>query len=590
MTKNYIIAGLLSLLVIMGSSFLQLKFFPPPPPQEFQASEQDNVQSQKAVENLSITDSSIPKVETLLQEENVKEETVTIETDLVRVVFTNRGGDIISYELLDHLDKGSPVQMADNITRSNRAFSIAFGDFSTAITNELFTVRRINQNSVGFFKTFSTKSSDNKDINFTLVKQYTFKPTDYLFQLDVIVTGEDDFAGLRFDNSAYTLRTPPQIGPHFDKKKDRYESRTFMSYLNDKKKKQTLNDGQIKSYDSFFEWTGVTGKYFATLVVPPANSVAKVVYSTQVETNDYANAQSMLVRSPISQQKNQDTYYIYMGPKTESSLSKYNNAHDNEWDLSALRLNESIDSTGILSWLEAILKLIMEMFYKIIPNWGVSIILLTILLKIAMYPLTKKSSISTLKMQELQPRMQEIQTKYKGEPEKMNAEMAKLYQETGYNPLSGCLPLIIQFPLIFAMFNLFNNYFEFRGAMFIPDWIPDLSQGDSVYAFESPVNLFFWQISDIRILPVIYVISQLLFGKFTQTSASTQNNPSMKIMMYGMPLFFFFLFYDAPSGLIIYWTVSNILQLVQQVTINKFMHRKKKENQNLAPVVHKKRK
>ncbi|MGL4982750.1 MAG: membrane protein insertase YidC [Treponemataceae bacterium] len=592
MTKNYIIAAVLSLLVIMGSSFLQLRFFPPVPPASLLDQELQSMQSDTQItqlDNLSIASSVVPAIEVVEQE--TKEETIVLETELLRVRFSNRGGDIISYELLDHLDKGVPVQMADNISQANRAFSLAFGDAATAITNDLFTIRRINENSVGFFRTFATKSSDGKDIEFTLIKQYTFKPHDYLFQLDIIVAGENDFSGLSFNNVAYTLRTPPQIGPYFDKKKDRYESRSFMSYTNDKRKKQALSDAQTKSYDSSFSWTGITGKYFAVLVIPPENSaVEKVLYSTQVEMNDYANAQSFLVRNPVRNAKNQDTYYIYMGPKNEFFLSKYNNSQDNEWNLSNLRLNESIDSTGVLSWLEAILKWIMEMFYKIIPNWGISIILLTILLKIAMYPLTKKSSVSTLKMQELQPRMQEIQTKYKGEPEKMNAEMAKLYQETGYNPLSGCLPLVIQFPLIFAMFNLFNNYFEFRGAMFIQGWIPDLSQGDSIFTFAQPLNLLFWQVSDIRVLPVIYVISQLLFGKFTQSSGSAQNNPSMKIMMYGMPLFFFFLFYDAPSGLIIYWTVSNILQLVQQVTINKIMHRKKMENQELSPIVHKKRK
>jgi len=187
--------------------------------------------------------------------------------------------------------------------------------------------------------------------------------------------------------------------------------------------------------------------------------------------------------------------------------------------------------------------------------------------------LTKKSSESTLKMQELQPRIQEIQEKYRNNPQKMNEEMGKFYQTAGYNPLSGCLPIIIQFPLIFAMYNLFNNYFEFRGAMFIPGWIPDLSTGDSVFSFPFLIPFLKW--TDLRILPVIYVISQLLFGKVTQTPNANQQNSSMKIMLYGMPLIFFFIFYNAPSGLLLYWTFSNLLTLVQQVLINRMMHRKK---------------
>jgi YidC/Oxa1 family membrane protein insertase len=175
-------------------------------------------------------------------------------------------------------------------------------------------------------------------------------------------------------------------------------------------------------------------------------------------------------------------------------------------------------------------------------------------------------------MQELQPQMKEIQDKYKDTPEKMNVELNKFYKAAGYNPMSGCLPLLIQFPLIIAMFNLFNNYFEFRGASFIPGWIPDLSVGDSVMGFPFTVPFLGWD--QLRILPVIYVISQLLFGKVTP-QAGGGSNGQMKMMMYGMPVFFFFIFYNAPSGLLLYWTTSNMLQLVQQVIINKMMGKKK---------------
>jgi YidC/Oxa1 family membrane protein insertase len=170
--------------------------------------------------------------------------------------------------------------------------------------------------------------------------------------------------------------------------------------------------------------------------------------------------------------------------------------------------------------------------------------------------------------------MTELQTKYKNNPEKLNQEMAKLYQETGYNPVSGCLPMFIQLPLVIAMFNLFNNYFEFRGAMFIPGWIPDLSVGDSIYTLK--FNLPFLG-NQIRLLPVIYLASQLIYSKITSATSGGANATQMKIMMYAMPLVFFFVFYSAPSGLLIYWTISNLLQLVQQTFLNKLTKSKKVE-------------
>src|SRR5574344_3019344 len=143
--------------------------------------------------------------------------------------------------------------------------------------------------------------------------------------------------------------------------------------------------------------------------------------------------------------------------------------------------------------------------------------------------------------------------------------------------------MLFQFLVLFAMYNLFNNYFEFRGAMFIPGWIPDLSTGDVVKTFNFNIPLIGNQ---LRLLPVIYVATQLLSGKITQygqAGASGQSQATMKFMMYGMPLMFFFMFYNAPAGLLLYWLTSNVLQIFQQLIINKLMKEKREEmngNQN----------
>jgi YidC/Oxa1 family membrane protein insertase len=199
-----------------------------------------------------------------------------------------------------------------------------------------------------------------------------------------------------------------------------------------------------------------------------------------------------------------------------------------------------------------------------------------------MFPLTKKGSESTLRMQALSPKIKEIQTKYKDNPQKMNAEMAEFYKKEGYNPLSGCLPMIIQIPIFFAMYNLFNNHFDLRGAMFIPGWIPDLSAPEAIYNFQNGFKLPILGWTAIRLLPFIYVGSQLLYGKVTQTP-DQQGNSQMKFMLYIMPIVFFFILYDVPSGLLIYWIMSNVLTLVQQVIINKFVLKKKAVVAEAAP-------
>ncbi len=606
MDKNTIWAIVLSSLVLFASFFIQSKFFSKPQP-----AENTEVQSQ-TLQNTANTPSAVnaaqgsdsialqsdsgegaSESEDADTEEVLEEREYVIETKTIKVRFTNRGGDIIGYELKDHSDGGKPVQMAKNISPTNRAFALAFGGTANAIVNDLFNVKIIDDKTIGFYKKFSVTNSTGGRDSFTLVKQYTFDPEEYVFKLDITIDGAKNMNGLAFGDAAYTLRSSPQIGPYYNPKVDRYERRTFIFYTKEKVKKLNLSNGQVKVYDKGFNWAGVAGKYFVQQVIPLTSSaIQSASYSTKNEVDNFQDAQLLLVRAPVSGSFAQDSYYVYMGPKVEKNLGIYNNAAENNWKLSNLKLDEALGS-GWLSWLETFLKFLMEFFYKLIPNWGVSIILMTILLKVAMFPLTKKSSVSTLKMQELQPRIKEIQDKYKNNPEKMNAEMGKFYKEAGYNPLSGCLPLLIQFPLIFAMFNLFNNYFEFRGAMFIPGWIPDLSVGDSIYIFPSTIPLIGG--SALRLLPIIYVASQLLFTKITQTaSANAAGGNSMKLMMYGMPLFFFFMFYSAPAGLLLYWTVSNFLQLIQQMFINKMMHAKRVEmglaEETKKPVLKKRKK
>jgi YidC/Oxa1 family membrane protein insertase len=204
------------------------------------------------------------------------------------------------------------------------------------------------------------------------------------------------------------------------------------------------------------------------------------------------------------------------------------------------------------------------LFVKLIPNWGVAIILVTLVTKIVFLPLTFKSSESMARMATLNPKIQEIRKRLKDKPEKMNQEMAELYKKEKVNPLSGCLPLLLQIPIFFALYSLLNNQFELRGAMFIPGWIPDLSVPETV--FELPKA--FLGITDIRLLPLIMLGTQLLSSKIMQPPSADASGAQMKLLNYAMPVVFLFMLYNMPSGLTLYWTVQNVLSIVQQAYIN----------------------
>ena len=568
-------AVVLSALVLIGYTIVQVKFFPKPQPS--QATEQTAADAAQAEGEAEKAEAANAQVQSFVQAEDTNEPVITeqqyvIETKKARVTFTNKGGDIVGYELLDHKDNktGRGVEMAENVTASNRAFAINFGGEDGSVVNDLFVVKEFPEENGEKKIAFAKKYSD-----FTLVKQYTFKDDDYMFKMNVVVDGGENFTALDFaaksgGNASYTLRTSPQVGPQFNPKVDRYESRSFIALNEGKGKRIRLGTNQYKEYNKPFNIAGIGGKYFCELVIPAENGNFQTAwYSTNASGSVMGDAQALLVRKPTTQKQTNDVYYVYVGPRNEKDLKKYLTADANAWKLSGIRLTDALESSGFLGWLEAILKFILETLYKFVHNWGISIILMTIILKIALFPLTMKSSLGTLKMQEMQPKLTAIQNKYKDNPQMMQAETAKVYQAAGYNPMSGCLPMIFQMLCLFAMYNLFNNYFEFRGASFIKGWIDDLSDGDSVYQLKTFIPLVG---NHIRVLPVIYLVSQLFYGKITQmggTLQSAQSSGQMKFMTYGLPLIFFFLFYNAPSGLILFWTVSNVIQMIQQVIINK---------------------
>ena len=561
MEKNQIWAIVLSTIILSAYFFFIAPRF-----------QQKKPTPQSEVLTETVEEQNVEKVILSETEEAVEEQTYTITTNKVKVTFTNKGGDIIGFELLDHIDKDTQkgVELADSISANNRSCALSFGGAESPIINDFFSFEQVDKNTVLFTKRYN---------DFTLGKRYSFLPDEYMFKMDVLFHSDSEKVSPGANGVAYTIRTSPQLGPHFNQKKNRYDIRQFLTFNGSKKKNLVVGNKQFKSFDRTYTWAGIVGKYFETLVVPEDANImtSEAYYSSKVEVNDYANAQAFLQRKSFSSTDLSDTFYLYFGPRNEKDLKKYNVKENNGWGLEGIKLNESLQGYEWLGWLEVILKWILERLYSVVHNWGVAIILMTILLKLTMFPLTRKQSMGTLKMQELQPQMQAIQYKYKDNPQKMQMELSKLYKENNYNPMSGCLPLIFQFLIIFAMFDMFNNYFEFRGASFIPGWIPDLSTGDSVYTFTKDVPVFSAFFGNaIRILPVIYLITQLLHGKITMNAGTASSNAfQMKFMSYGMPVLFFFIFYSAPAGLLLYWTVSNTIQMAQQLFINKIMAKKK---------------
>ncbi|MFA6507692.1 MAG: membrane protein insertase YidC [Treponemataceae bacterium] len=573
MEKRTLLAVVLSVMVITGGYVVQNWFYPPAP-QTAQPQQVQTVQVPVSpVVPPVVSSSVVPIAVSSAEPAPIAEERVEIKTALVRAEFTNRGGDVVSYKLLKHKDRDDYVEMVLPSANRERAFSIALGGMGAKPLDELFHVKRISETIVEFYRDFSVPTTTGASPIYRLTKRYELKQNEYLFELSVTVDGGFATTPFDFGGVAYTLVFGPQIGPKFEKLSSGYEYRNYYTYTNGKRKTEKVTEKGPTTLISRVTWVSISGKYFTFLAIPDGTQYQISLSSAPVLGLPEA-AHVYMTRPVQKSSKFTDTYRFYLGPKTSADLAVYDSADKNSFKLSNMGLGSVVDSSGILGPLEFAMKWCMVIFYKIIPNYGVAIILLTLLVKLLTFPLTKKASEGTIRMQALSPKIKEIQTKFKDNPSKMNVEMAEFYKKEGYNPMAGCLPMLIQIPIFFAMYNLFNNHFDLRGAMFIPGWIPDLSIGESVWNF-APFKIPFLGWSDLRVLPFLYVGSQLLYGMVTQTP-DQQGNAQMKMMLYLMPIMFFFMLYDVPSGLLLYWIMSNVLTMIQQLGINKYMAGKKK--------------
>jgi YidC/Oxa1 family membrane protein insertase len=496
-----------------------------------------------------------------------------VDPGFMRVILDPRGANITSVQLLSHTDNGEPLDFF--FGESDRSgLTMTLGGIDGELIDPVFNLRRGEGDRVfEFYQTLVIRGYEDQP--FELLKRYTFAEGEYLFELDVELRNSvNDFVPLNFDGDAYTLSIGPQIAPAFEELAGRRAGADFrkFSYLDGDRRRDITNiaNGDRQSLEELSPWAAVNGKYFMALATM-GNTGSQVVFGAEPTGEGIQGSQLHLVRPALESSRVNDTFRFYFGPKSAPVLSQYENAEDNFFGIRDLQFDTLIESSW-LGWLERPLKWLLDMFYRLIPNWGVSIILLTILVKLVLYPLTRKSYESTAKMREIGPKVSALKEKFGDDAQKLNAATMELYKKEGVNPLGGCLPILLQFPFFIAMFSLFNNHFDLRGAVFIPGWITDLSSPEAIVNFPFTIPLLGWDA--LRLLPIIFVATQLISTKFTQPADASQNNAQMKMMTLGMPIMFFFIMYNMPSGLLVYWIFQNIITTGQQLLYNFFTHKK----------------
>jgi len=299
-----------------------------------------------------------------------------------------------------------------------------------------------------------------------------------------------------------------------------------------------------KRYSGGTDFAGYRTKYFGVFLIPQKTDF--------VEIEKYGSSERPGVDILTSQEINFKKTVLFFGPLEYDQIASL-----------GVGLEDKILGWQWLSSISWVIYTIMVFLYGLIPNYGLVVILFAVLIKAITYPLMAKQLRSTKKMQKIQPELNKIKLKYKHDPALQQKKMSALFQESGVNPLAGCLPMLVQFPVLIAVFMVFRNTIEFRGEPFFL-WITDLASPDTLFVVGSiPIN----------ILPFLMSLS-MFYTMQASTAAMSSGGDSaqeatQKMMKYMFPGMMFFLFYGFPSGLNLYYLCFNLIQIVQQKMINK---------------------
>ena len=459
-------------------------------------------------------------------------ETIVAETPLYRATWDTKGGRLISLKLMKY--KESMDQDAAFVEIIKTPMPTVNLNDKLSDTELIYTSSQKGPlYTEGTPLTLTMSAQAAKGI--TIHKIYTLDPKSYTIEYISVIENTaaepmalnvslqmDDLYPLDDKGSRYTFEGPVLLnGKHLDE------------FKISKVKKV----GSYREFSGEIKWFGFEDKYFLKAAIPK-NPEETTLTIRRIDDNiirlHYGSFPATI--EPGSQYVKD--YLIFVGPKELNTLKT-----------SGYDLKKALDF-GFFDLIAKPMLVAMNWIFSYTHSFGWSIIILTIIIKIVLYPLTLKSFTSMKGMQKIQPLMKELQAQYKDDKQKLNQEMMKLYSEHKINPMGGCLPMVLQIPILFALYRVFFSAIELRHTPFyiVGTWLPDLSAKDPYF-----------------ITPILMGLSQFVMQKMTP---STGDATQQKVMLF-MPVFFTILFLSFPSGLVIYWLVSNILSIAQQVYINR---------------------
>ncbi|MBI3788944.1 MAG: membrane protein insertase YidC [Ignavibacteriales bacterium] len=488
-----------------------------------------------------------------------QEKILTIETDLFKAEISTKGGLIKTWELKKYTTwDNHPVQLVDYQKMGDFSLLFTTSDGRLVNTRDLyfdFPANVFGEKKLTDGEEFSLDLTLPAANGGRIVKRLHFKNGEYGFDTDM------QFVNVADVIANFEYQVVWESGLRYAEHNSADESGFAYAHAYAGKELTEIDATDFdtphkKELSGAVDWVSTRTKYFALAIIPKAGTSD----GAYLEGNKHhmpdkgmVETYSIAVRMPFKGGADETgSFKIFLGPVDIHLLKTYNVGLENIISLGWTWLIRPIS--------EYVMLPLLSFIHYIVPNWGIAIIIFSIIIKIALHPLTKSSMASMKKMQALQPMMDEIREKYKDDPQKMNTQVMNLYKEYGVNPAGGCLPLLLQFPILIALFNIFRATIELRHANFFW-WITDLSIPDKIFSL--PFEIPFFGVRDVSGLSLAMGITI-----FVQQKMSVKD-PRQKAMIWMMPIMMTLMFNSFPSGLNLYYFVFNILSIGQQMIINR---------------------
>jgi YidC/Oxa1 family membrane protein insertase len=492
-----------------------------------------------------------------LQSLNGTETTTEVSTSLLRVVFTNKGGQPKTVELKAFKAPDSTNVKLGSSDFDKISYRVSAANNRSANIEELyFSPAEKTETADSTVVTYRTRSAEGQEI----VHQYVIKKENYLIDFTITINGAPQVLG----NNGNVLNLTWQNASVQQQKDLSYErGQSKVGYRFDGDFDSHLaQGGGSKEFKGKVDWIGVKQQFFnSTLIAKNGFSSGNIIWTAPSDsTRTVAQATANMQLSLQGGTSATVPLALYYGPNDYKTLKQYNNDMEDMVDL----------GSGIFAFVKYINRWIVipafNFFSGFTQNYGIVILLLTLLIRLVISPLTYSSYLSAAKMKVLRPEIEQLKVKTGGDQQAMSMEQMKLFREAGVNPLGGCVPALLQIPIFFALYSFFNANVALRGQRFL--WADDLSQYDSIYNLPFSIPLYGDHVS---LFTITAVATSFLISLYSMASTPDQGNPVLKYMPYFFPIILLFVFNKLPSGLTWYYTVSNVITLALQFVIQTYI-------------------